>query len=62
MAAAADAAAARAQQLRNEANKSSLKIDLFYGNETEDSVTINDFLKRYETADFNEFGRPGWKM
>ena len=50
MAAAADAAAARAQQLRNEANKSSLKIDLFYGNETEDSINVNNFLKRFETA------------
>ena len=38
------------QQLRNEANKSSLKIDLFYGNGSEDSVTINDFLKRFQTA------------
>ena len=50
MAAAADAAAARAQQLRNEANKSSLKIDLFYGNETEDLINFNNFLKRFETA------------
>ena len=40
-AAVADAAAARAQQLRNEAKTLSLKIDLFHGNETEDSVTIS---------------------
>ena len=50
MAQAADAAQARAQQLRNEANKQSLKLSNFYGDKSQDGLTINEFLKRFETS------------
>ncbi len=43
-------AAARHQALRNDANKVAMKIPFFHGTKKEDSLTVKEFIKRFESA------------
>ena len=49
--AAAEAAAARARQIRDDANKMAMKIPFFHGTgKSDDALPIKEFIKRFETA------------
>lgn len=48
--AAAAAAAARAQQLKNDANKLAMKLPFFHGQFEEDAMEVKEFIRRFETA------------
>ncbi len=47
----AEAAAARARQIRDDANKMAMKIPFFHGTgKSDDALPIKEFIKRFETA------------
>ncbi len=48
--AAADAAAQRHQQLKNEANKMAMKIPFFHGDDKEDALDIKEFIRRFKNS------------